>query len=37
MDKRCGYGVYYWSSGNYYKGAFFDDVKHGYGELFNNN
>jgi hypothetical protein len=32
-DKKCGYGVYEWSSGNVYKGNFFDDLRNGYGEM----
>lgn len=32
-DKKCGYGVFRWSSGNYYKGNFKNDERDGYGEM----
>jgi hypothetical protein len=30
-DKKSGYGIFTWASGNIYKGNYFDDVRHGYG------
>jgi hypothetical protein len=37
LDRKSGYGVYIWENGDYYKGEFFQDVRHGYGEFFTNN
>lgn len=34
MDKKHGYGVFKWSSGNVYKGNYKEDVRHGYGEMY---
>lgn len=31
MDKKSGYGLYMWNEADYYKGHFFDDLKHGLG------
>jgi hypothetical protein len=33
-DKKNGNGVYKWANGNEYLGNFFDDYKHGYGEMY---
>ncbi|CAI2360649.1 unnamed protein product [Moneuplotes crassus] len=33
-DKKCGYGVFKWASGNYYKGNFKNDERDGYGEMY---
>ena len=33
-DKKCGQGVYKWQSGNIYKGSYFDDLRHAYGEMY---
>jgi hypothetical protein len=33
-DKKCGYGVFKWSSGNYYKGNYHNEEKEGYGEMY---
>lgn len=32
-DKKSGYGVFTWASGNEYKGHYIDDLRHGYGEM----
>ena len=32
-DKKCGKGVFRWTSGALYEGEFFDDFRHGYGEM----
>lgn len=34
MDKKNGYGVFTWESGNIYKGNYKDDEREGYGEMF---
>jgi hypothetical protein len=34
MDKKHGYGVFKWASGNIYKGNYKEDDRHGYGEMF---
>jgi len=31
---KQGKGTFTWSSGNVYKGEFFSDERHGYGEMF---
>lgn len=36
MDLKSGHGIYNWPDGKYYKGEFFNDKKHGYGELYHN-
>jgi hypothetical protein len=33
MDKKHGFGLFRWSSGNIYKGTYCDDERHGYGEM----
>ena len=33
-DKKCGYGIFTWASGNIYKGHYDSDQRHGYGEMF---
>ena len=35
MDKKVGYGVYQWESGWSYKGNFDNDLRNGFGELYN--
>lgn len=37
LDKKCGYGVYQWDDGYMYKGNFDNDVRHGFGELYEGN
>jgi hypothetical protein len=32
-DKKNGYGIYTWQSGNVYKGLYRDDERNGYGEM----
>jgi hypothetical protein len=32
-DKKCGYGIFTWASNNIYKGNYFVDLRHGYGEM----
>lgn len=34
MDKKHGYGVFQWESGNVYKGDYKEDLRDGYGEMF---
>ena len=34
MDKKNGYGVFIWASGNIYKGNYKDDERDGFGEMF---
>jgi hypothetical protein len=31
MDKKHGYGVFEWESGNVYKGNYFEDERNGFG------
>ena len=33
-DRKNGYGVFSWESGNIYKGNYLDDERDGYGEMF---
>lgn len=33
-DKKHGYGVFQWASGNVYKGEYKDDERDGYGEMY---
>jgi hypothetical protein len=33
-DKKCGYGVFSWATGNIYKGNYESDVRNGYGEMY---
>ena len=33
-DRKNGYGVFSWESGNIYKGTYVDDERDGYGEMF---
>jgi hypothetical protein len=33
-DKKCGFGLFTWSSGNVYKGEYKDDERDGYGEMY---
>lgn len=33
-DRKNGYGVFAWESGNIYKGNYVDDEREGYGEMF---
>jgi len=33
-DKKCGYGIFTWESGNTYKGEYFEDLRSGYGEMY---
>jgi len=33
FDKKDGYGVFTWSSGNLYKGDYKEDERHGHGEM----
>jgi len=33
MDKKNGYGVFTWESGNVYKGYYKDDERDGFGEM----
>lgn len=32
-DKKNGWGMFEWESGNVYKGMYVDDERHGYGEM----
>jgi hypothetical protein len=32
-DKKHGYGIFQWASGNSYKGEYKDDERDGYGEM----
>ena len=32
-DKKCGFGIYKWASGNIYAGEYFYDYRQGYGEM----
>ena len=32
-DKKHGYGVFEWESGNRYEGNYFEDERHGYGVM----
>jgi hypothetical protein len=32
-DKKNGFGVFQWESGNVYKGNYLEDERHGYGEM----
>lgn len=32
-DKKHGYGVFMWASGNLYKGEYREDERHGFGEM----
>lgn len=34
MDKKSGYGVYEWENGWLYKGNFDNDLRNGFGELY---
>ena len=34
MDKKCGYGIFSWASGNVYKGNYEDDLRNGYGQMY---
>ena len=34
MDKKHGYGVFTWESGNMYKGNYVEDERDGYGEMY---
>jgi hypothetical protein len=34
MDKKHGYGIFNWASGNVYKGNYKEDERHGYGEMY---
>jgi hypothetical protein len=34
MDKKHGYGVFNWESGNIYKGNYKEDERDGYGEMY---
>jgi hypothetical protein len=34
MDKKHGYGIFSWESGNMYKGNYKDDERDGYGEMY---
>lgn len=34
MDKKSGYGVYEWENGWIYKGNFDNDLRNGFGELY---
>jgi hypothetical protein len=34
MDRKNGFGVFMWESGNIYKGNYVDDELYGYGEMF---
>ena len=34
QDRKNGYGVFTWESGNVYKGGYVDDERDGYGEMF---
>jgi hypothetical protein len=36
-DKKCGKGVFRWASGAVYEGQYFDDYRHGYGEMYQSN
>lgn len=33
FDKKNGYGVFEWESGNIYRGQYVDDERHGFGEM----
>lgn len=33
-DKKHGEGIFIWPSGNFYKGTFLNDFRHGYGEMY---
>jgi hypothetical protein len=33
LDKKNGWGVFEWESGNCYRGEYVDDERHGYGEM----
>lgn len=33
-DKKEGYGIFTWSTGNVYKGHYVADLREGYGEMF---
>lgn len=33
-DKKHGYGIFSWASGNIYKGHYVDDLRTGYGEMY---
>lgn len=33
-DKKHGYGIFSWASGNVYKGNYEDDLRCGYGEMY---
>jgi len=33
LDKKCGYGVFKWASGNIYKGYYDKDEREGHGEM----
>lgn len=33
-DKKWGYGVFKWASGNIYKGNYEGDMRNGYGEMY---
>lgn len=37
MDKKSGYGVYEWENGWTYKGNFDNDLRTGFGELYEGN
>jgi hypothetical protein len=34
QDRKNGYGVFTWESGNVYRGSYLDDERDGYGEMF---
>jgi hypothetical protein len=33
MDKKHGYGVFEWETGNVYSGNYFEDERNGYGVM----
>lgn len=33
-DRKNGFGVFSWESGNVYRGGYLDDERDGYGEMF---
>lgn len=34
QDKKHGYGIFTWATGNVYKGNYLDDLRSGFGEMY---